>query len=109
EMTVLSFLDFIAKIKGIDPRDRKQKLNAAMHSESNIENINPEGLCEARNGIEAENCKVGKIFLAEKQQVPEDGSVLVIAGPTKDLLEKDLNYSYGIKEDNFKPTLINQQ
>jgi len=58
-----------------------------MHGESDIDDINPEGFNEARKGIETENYKVEKLFLAEKQKVPEDCSVLIIAGPKKDLLE----------------------
>jgi len=59
------------------------------HGEHDIDDINPEGLSEARKGIEAENYEVEKIFLAEQQQVPRDCAVLVVAGPRKDLLEPE--------------------
>lgn len=58
-----------------------------MHGEHDIDNVNPEGLHEAKQGLEKENYKVEKLFLAEKQTVPEDCAVLVICGPNKDLLE----------------------
>ena len=40
EMTVHSFLDFIAKIKGIDHRDRKQKINAAIEKAGLDDRVN---------------------------------------------------------------------
>jgi len=57
------------------------------HGEHDVDDINPEGLNEARKGIEAENYIVEKIFIAEQQQMPGDCSVLVIAGLQKELLE----------------------
>ncbi len=69
-------------------RDGSKKIYfTTMHGEHDIDDINPEGLNEARKGIESENYIVEKIFLAEQQQIPDDCSVLVIAGPQKDLLE----------------------
>jgi len=69
-------------------RDEVKKIYfTTMHGEHDIDDINPEGLNEARKGIEAENYQVDKILLAEKQNVPGDCSVLVVAGPKKDLLE----------------------
>jgi len=59
------------------------------HGELDIDDANSEGLNEAQKGIEAENYRVEKIFLAERQQVPDDCSVLVIAGPKKDLLASE--------------------
>jgi ABC-type uncharacterized transport system involved in gliding motility auxiliary subunit len=60
-----------------------------MHGEHDLDDVNPEGLNEARKAIEAENYQIEKIFLAEKQQVPHDCSVLIIAGPQKDLLQTE--------------------
>jgi len=77
-------------------REEEKKIYfTTMHGEHDIDDINPEGLNEARKGIEAENYSIEKIFLAEKQHVPEDCSVLVIAGPKKDLLDTEY---YAISE-----------
>ncbi len=67
--------------------EEKKVYFTTMHGEHDIDDINPDGLIEIRKGIENENYKVEKIFLADKQKVPEDCSVLVMAGPKKDLLE----------------------
>ena len=69
-------------------RDGAKKIYfTTMHGEHDIDDINPEGLNEARKGIEAENYIVEKIFLAEQQKIPGDCSVLVVAGLKKELLE----------------------
>jgi ABC-type uncharacterized transport system involved in gliding motility auxiliary subunit len=71
-------------------REEEKKIYfTTMHGEHDIDDINPEGLNEARKGIEAENYKVEKIFVAEQQRVPDDCSVLVIAGPQKDFLDAE--------------------
>jgi ABC-type uncharacterized transport system involved in gliding motility auxiliary subunit len=60
-----------------------------MHGEHNLDDANPEGLSEAQQAIENENYQVTTIFLAETGNVPDDCSVLIIAGPKKDLLEPE--------------------
>ncbi len=71
-------------------REAEKKIYfTTVHGEVDIDKAEPEGFSEARKGIEAENYKVEKLFLAEKGRVPEDCSVLVIAGPKKDFLESE--------------------
>lgn len=71
-------------------REEEKKIYfTTMHGELDIDDINPEGLNEAKKGLETENYNVEKIFLAEMGGVPKDCSVLVIAGLKKDLLDAE--------------------
>ena len=59
------------------------------HGERSIENSEGEGLSDAKKSIQNENYQVEEILLAEKQQVPEDCSVLVISGPQSEFLPNE--------------------
>lgn len=97
--TVLEHGDKIEKIKEsseqeitnalikVTRKETKKIYFTTMHGEHDIDDVNPEGLNEAKKAIEADNYQVENIFLAEKQQAPDDCSALIIVGIQKDLLD----------------------
>lgn len=60
------------------------------HGEKSIETSGKGGFSAAREAIEEENYDVESLLLADKEEVPEDCAVLVIAGPQKPLLENEI-------------------
>lgn len=81
EMTVSSFLDFIAKIKGIDPRDRKQKIVTA---------IEKAGLEEQIDTIIKHLSKGYKQRLGIAQAIINEPEVLILDEPTIGLDPKQI-------------------
>ncbi|HEX9971084.1 MAG TPA: Gldg family protein [bacterium] len=77
-----------------------------MHGEHNLDDANPEGLSEAQQAIENENYQVATLFLAETGTVPDDCSVLIIAGPKKDLLESEYHAIQGYLENGGKLVVL---
>jgi ABC-type uncharacterized transport system involved in gliding motility auxiliary subunit len=78
-------------------RDKKKKIYFLTgHGERDIEDVERTGMASARKAIEEENYEVESLFLADKIEIPEDGSVLVIAGPKNELLpnEKEMINKY---------------
>lgn len=71
-------------------RDTKKKIYFLTgHGEKDIEDVERGGLASARKAIEEENYDVEALFLADKKEIPEDCSVLVIAGPKNELLRNE--------------------
>lgn len=61
------------------------------HGEADIEGFQQDGLGQAKQALEKQNYKVAKLSLFEtKNQVPDDASVLVVAGPQKPLMPQEL-------------------
>jgi len=59
------------------------------HGEKDIDGYNEESYSELKKMIEADNYKVEKLVLAQRGVIPDDCSVLVIAGPQKLLLPQE--------------------
>lgn len=59
------------------------------HGEKDIDNSDRMGLSTAKKAIEDENYQVEKILLAEQDSIPNDCTVLVVAGPKSDLFKKE--------------------
>jgi|YelNatPaOPRAMG01_1025707.scaffolds.fasta_scaffold00001_74 ABC-type uncharacterized transport system involved in gliding motility auxiliary subunit len=59
------------------------------HGEKDIEATDREGYDSMRKLLQGENYDVEKILLAEKDHVPDDCSLLVVAGPKTDLLPNE--------------------
>ena len=87
------------------------------HGERDIENDQPEGYKKAAEGIRKENYQVKTLNLAQEKKIPEDCSVLVIAGPKSDFFEFELDtikkyIEAGGKlmvliDPRWKPSLVN--
>ncbi|MFQ6112813.1 MAG: Gldg family protein [bacterium] len=78
-------------------REKKKKIYFLTgHGERDIEDVERSGMASARKAIEEENYDVESLFLADKTEMPQDCSVLVIAGPKNELLpnEKDMIDKY---------------
>ena len=60
------------------------------HGESSIEDFQKDGYKGAKDAMEKENYLVKEILLVNSDGVPEDASLLVVAGPEKDLLPSEL-------------------
>jgi ABC-type uncharacterized transport system involved in gliding motility auxiliary subunit len=72
-------------------RERKKKiLFLTGHGEKDIESDERNGFSAVKKAIEKENYDVETLLLAEKTEFPEDGDVLVIAGPQKPLLPNEI-------------------
>ncbi|NOZ57275.1 MAG: GldG family protein [Calditrichaeota bacterium] len=59
------------------------------HGEKDIDSSDPEGFADVKKALENENYKVEKLLLSEKDHVPDDCSLLVIAGPRTDLFDNE--------------------
>jgi len=87
------------------------------HGERDIENDQPEGYKKAAEGIRKENYQVKTLNLAQDKKIPEDCSVLVIAGPKSDFFEFELDTIKKYIENGgklmvlidpqWKPSLVN--
>src|SRR5882724_4202767 len=60
------------------------------HGEHSINNAEREGYSEAKRAIESQNYVVKSLSLLTEGKLPDDASILIIAGPRKDLLEPEL-------------------
>jgi ABC-type uncharacterized transport system involved in gliding motility auxiliary subunit len=61
------------------------------HGERSINNTEREGYSEAKRAIESQNYVVNPLSLLTEGKLPDDASILIIAGPRKDLLEGELS------------------
>jgi ABC-type uncharacterized transport system involved in gliding motility auxiliary subunit len=60
------------------------------HGEHSINNAEREGYSEAKRAIESQNYEAKPLSLLTEGKLPDDASILIIAGPRKDLLEGEL-------------------
>ena len=60
------------------------------HGEHSINNTEREGYSETKRAIESQNYVVKSLNLFTEGKLPDDASMLIIAGPRKDLLEPEL-------------------
>ncbi len=61
------------------------------HGERDYEQDDPQGYKTAGEGIKKDNFQLKKINLAQEKKIPEDCSVLVIAGPKADFFQFELD------------------
>jgi ABC-type uncharacterized transport system involved in gliding motility auxiliary subunit len=60
------------------------------HGEHSINNTEREGYSEAKRAIESQNYLVKSLSLLTEGKMPDEASILIIAGPRKDLLDAEL-------------------
>jgi gliding motility-associatede transport system auxiliary component len=60
------------------------------HGEHSINNTERDGYSEAKRAIESQNYAVKSLSLLTEGKMPDEASILIIAGPRKDLLEAEL-------------------
>ena len=60
------------------------------HGEHSINNAEREGYSEAKRAIESQNYEAKPLSLLTEGKLPDDASILIIAGPRKDLLDGEL-------------------
>lgn len=70
-------------------RENKKIYFVTGHGEKDIEDTERDGYDSIKKLLKNENYDVEKILLAEKDHVPDDCSLLVIAGPRTDLFQKE--------------------
>lgn len=62
----------------------------AGHRERDPDKSDPEGYSLVRQGLEVEGIRIAKINLLTQDEIPDDCSVLVVAGPRQDLTEHEI-------------------
>ena len=60
------------------------------HGEASISNEDRDGFSNAKKAIEDQNYEVFDLFLANKDSIPADASVLVLSGPKKEVFQHEL-------------------
>lgn len=60
------------------------------HGEAALTNTERTGYSIAKRGLEEQNYEVKDLVLAQAEKLPDDASVIVVAGPRKDLLASEL-------------------
>jgi ABC-type uncharacterized transport system involved in gliding motility auxiliary subunit len=60
------------------------------HGEHSINNTERDGYAEAKRAIESQNYGVKAISLLTEGRLPDDASILIIAGPRRDLLDAEM-------------------
>lgn len=90
EQTVLaSESNFTSSILKLIKEERKKILFLSGHGEKDIDDVDQKGYSAVKSSLEKEGYQVSKLFLLTKPEIPEDTAVLVIAGPSKKLLDKE--------------------
>ena len=59
--------------------------------EHRVDDSSAEGLSDFQNAVQKDNYKVKSISLLEKAEVPSDCTVLVVAGPTGDYVQPEVD------------------
>ncbi len=59
------------------------------HGEGNINSADRNGYERAKKAIEEQNYLVEELLLADKDSIPSDYAVVIVAGPKKDLFDKE--------------------
>lgn len=60
------------------------------HGENSLEDTQKTGYLMVKEAIERENHKVQELLLVSEKRVPEDASLLIVAGPKRDILTSEL-------------------
>lgn len=61
------------------------------HGELSLEETEPDGMSRVKDQIEKQNYRTAELVLLQQEAVPEDASIVVIAGPKTDLMKAELD------------------
>jgi ABC-type uncharacterized transport system involved in gliding motility auxiliary subunit len=61
------------------------------HGEHSVDDQGKDGFSSVKEALEAENYEVKALLLLRAERVPEDAAVVVVAGPTTDLMPQELD------------------
>jgi ABC-type uncharacterized transport system involved in gliding motility auxiliary subunit len=81
--------DLTSSILKLSRTEKKRVYFLEGHGEKDIENMDETGYSTLKSSLEKEGFDVSKLSLLTKPEIPQDASVLVLAGPTKQLLDKE--------------------
>lgn len=89
EVTGSTEADLTSAIVKVTRETQKKVYFLTGHGERSIEDGSQQGMSQARQGLERDNYKVLTFNTAVTSTLPSDMDVLVIAGPTKPLLDEE--------------------
>lgn len=81
--------DLTSSILKLTKKEKKKIYFLEGHGEKDIENMDQDGISTVKLSLEKEGFEVAKLSLLTKPEIPQDTSVLIIAGPEKKLLDKE--------------------
>lgn len=81
--------DLTSSILKLSRAEKKKIYFLEGHSERDIENVAQDGISTIKSSLEKEGFEVSKLSLLTRPEIPQDTSVLVLAGPQKKLLDKE--------------------
>lgn len=106
EATIASETEFTSSILKLTKDEVKKIYFLQGHSEKNIEGMEQTSYSIVKKSLEKEGYEVAKLSLLTKPKIPEDLSVLVIAGPQKGLLKKEKEVIEKYVDDGGKLFLL---
>lgn len=74
--------------------------------EHRLDDSSPEGLSDFQNAVQKDNYKVKSVDLLQKAEVPSDCTVLVVAGPTGDYVQPEVNAIKKYVEDGGRAMFL---
>ena len=87
--TMASESEFTSSILKLTRDEIKKIYFLEGHAEKDIEGMDQSSYSTVKTSLEREGYEVAKLSLLTKPEIPEDLSVLIIAGPQKKLLDKE--------------------
>lgn len=82
--------DFTGSILNVTGREQLKIYLLVGHGEHDISSTDGRGFSRAREGLAADNYEVRIVNLSTEPKVPDDAALLIIAGPEKELLDKEI-------------------
>ncbi|NQU99469.1 MAG: GldG family protein [Parcubacteria group bacterium] len=104
--TMASETEFTSSILKLTRDEIKKIYFLGGHAEKDIEGMDQSSYSTVKSSLEKEGYEVAKLSLLTKPEIPEDLSVLVIAGPQKKLLPKEKEVIEKYVDDGGKMLLL---
>ncbi len=90
-ITTLSEESFTNALFKLSRKEAKKIYFLVGHGEHSVEDFDKEGYSNLKSSLEKANYSVAELNLMVSKDVPEDASVVLIAGPKKDLLPEEID------------------